>query len=304
MLKTATTLVLTFAVLVAGLVDQPVVPEAAAATRPRPVILVHGYNDKKVGCDGILLASYWRAAVAELTERQGLPAADVIPVAYYECDRNGVDITGYGPTADYPMEEVTEGRLRDGHTSDTSITRIAQDLAWFIFRKFTQRGRSVTAVGHSMGGLILREALRRVQAGDPAFPPRLVVRIVLTIATPHNGWSRDCSANTQCEQMTVGSTFLSDLQQNPAPQGRYGTAWWAMATSGELVTTGTPVPCDGIPTDSATAVAGTALVYTDPCYRHNAYLNDDEEKLDAEGSAALGGRHSIAMMGHVVVGAR
>ncbi|KAA1428868.1 esterase/lipase family protein [Nocardioides antri] len=275
---------------------------AAAAASRAPVMLVHGYNNRPGGCQGINLDTYWGNATTQLTSRAGVAPADVIPVSYYSCDRGGVDITGSGPGTNYPVTK-TSGiqKLRAGHSSDTPITRIAQDLAWFIHNQFTRKGRPVRAVGHSMGGLVIREALRRVQAGDPRFPGKIDVPVVLTISTPHKGWAdTSCKETTQCAEMTPGSRFLANLQKNRAPQGVRGTKWWAMATRGELISGLSTVPCDAIPTGSATAVAGVRVVYTDPCYRHSAYLHDDSQKRDAQGSTALGGRHSLAFMVYVL----
>jgi pimeloyl-ACP methyl ester carboxylesterase len=263
-----------------------------------PVILVHGYNNKAGSCQGIALATYWNNAKVELTTRAAIPASDVVPVAYYGCDTNGIDITGYGPGVSYPFT-MTSGTVkpRAGHTSQTSITRVAQDLAWFIHNEYTLKGRPVNIVGHSMGGLISREALRRVQAGDAAFPPAIDVRDVLTMSTPHNGWGTQCKQNTQCAQMSDGSAFLTELQTNPAPQGAQGTHWWAMGVvgiePGQAYLTAT---CDFIPTNSAVAVQGTHLLYSKPCYKHNGYLTDKTQTLDAQGSEILDGRRSLRMM--------
>lgn len=277
----------------------PAAPSEGVTRTPLPVILVHGYSDKKVGCNGINLGPLWDGAIEELTEYVGVPAADVVPVSFYPCDTGGVDMTGYGPGTSYPMV-TTDDRLRAGHSTDDSITLLARDLAWFIYNEFNVEGRPVRVVGHSLGGLVIREALRRVQARDPRFPRWLKVRTVLTISTPHAGWAKECTSNTQCAEMTPGSQFLKDLRTNPAPQGVRGTQWWAMATEGGMAGGNGAMPCDAIPVSSATAVAGTALVYRDPCYRHCQYLNDLDQRQDAGGSAALEGRHSLAMMGHLL----
>lgn len=269
----------------------------AALTSHPPVVLVHGHTTRGSLCEGINLASYWRGVGTELTVRRNIPAADVLPVSFYKCDTNGVDITGSGPGTRYPTTRTSGGaHPRAGYTNDASIVQIARDLAWFIHNEFTRAGRPVYAVGHSMGGLVIREALRRVQIRDPAFPPALDVRIALTIATPHTGWAKECHANTQCAEMTPGSRFLADLRTNPRPQGSNTTAWWAMGSEDD----GKTLLCDGIPTDSAMAIRGVHLIYVDPCYRHCQYLNDDAQERDAEGSLALRGRHSLAMLGHVL----
>lgn len=299
MRKTATTVALLLIVSVAIQISAPPRTTAGTSGSHPPVILVHGYNSKGALCEGIDLDGYWRATTVELTQRRGIPASAVIPVSFYQCDTGGVDITGYGRGTDFPFTRTSgTSRPRAGYTAQDSIVRIAHDLAWFVYNEFTRSGRTVYVIGHSMGGLVIREALRRVQAGDPAFPRVLDVRRVLTVSTPHAGWSKDCSGNTQCSEMTPGSRFLADLRTNRDPQGLNGTRWWAMATKGTLLWSG--LPCDGITPESATALDAVRLIYVNPCYRHNQYLNDDEQASDAEGSARLRGRHAVAMMGAVV----
>jgi len=280
----------------------PLKSSALTADGHTPVILVHGYNNRPGNCQGINLDTYWKKTKSELIQRAGIPSRDVVPVSYYRCDNHGIDITGYGPGKSYPFTKTSGSvKPRAGLTNNASITRVAQDLAWFIHNEYTRRGEPVNIVGHSMGGLISREALRRVQAGDPNFPPSIDVRKVLTLSTPHNGWGSQCKENTQCAEMSDGSQFLAELQTNAAPQGVRGTAWWAMGTAGVESGQGyLTSSCDFVPTNSATAVAGTHLVYTKPCYKHNAYLTDNSQKLDAVGSEAIGGRHSLAMMVYIM----
>ena len=263
-----------------------------------PVILVHGYSGSSSGCQGINLATYWNKVKIELADNAYLPASKIVPVSYYRCDTNGVDITGYGQGVSYPST-VTKGNVkaRAGYSNDDSITAVSRSYAWFVYNEYTQKGQPVNSIGHSMGGLIIREALRRVQAHDPTFPPALDIQKVLTVSTPHNGWGSQCKSNTQCTELSDGSQFLKDLQANPSPQGKNGTAWWAMGLAG--VGTGQKFAtsaCDFIPTASATAVGGTALVYDHPCYRHNGYLTDDSQKLDATGTPSIAGRHSLKVM--------
>jgi pimeloyl-ACP methyl ester carboxylesterase len=282
---------------------QALTTKAQTAVGPVPVILVHGYNANTT-CPGVDNAAYWRNTMVEMTlaTRGNIPAADVVPVSYYQCDLNGVDIAGYGPGVTRPVVRATgETKPQAGFGSNAPITRISKDFAWFVYNEYSLKGRQVNIIGHSMGGLIAREALRRVQAGDVGMPPTLDVKKVLTVATPHNGLNFLCGNNVQCSDMKEGSTFLTKLQTNAAPQGSNGTEWWAMATAGEGVGSGSfASKCDFVPTDSAIAVGGTDLVYTKPCYSHTVYLGDRSYKLDAEGSPELGGRHSLDMMVHLM----
>lgn len=272
---------------------------AAVPVVARPaVILVHGYSDALGDCPGRDVASFWERTRTEIATRLGMAEALVLPVSFYACDTHGVDITGSRRGTDFPLTPTTgTTRPRVAYTTDTSIVRLARDLAWFIHNQFTRRGETVDVLGHSMGGLVIREALRRVQAGARGFPRSAAVRRVLTISTPHLGREYACARNTQCEQMSPSSAFIDRLQRNAAPQGAGGTRWFAMGTRGVLVGN---VPCDGITDRSATAVAGVSLIYTKPCYRHKTYLYDDSDARDAEGARRLRGRHSLAMAAAVL----
>lgn len=267
-------------------------PVARVEAHP-PILLVHGYDDSVGDCPGRNVSRFWAKTAAALTRRLSMPASDVLAVSYYKCDTRGVDITGSKRGTDFPTTPTAgSGVPRVGYTTQTSIVRLARDLAWFIRNEFSQHGQTVDVLGHSMGGLIIREALRRVQAGARGFPRRILVRKVLAVSTPHLGRTVTCARNRQCRQMSPGSSFVNQLQRNPAPHGAGGTKWFAMATRGSLIG---GVPCDGILTDSATAVGGVDLIYTRPCYGHKGYLYDDSNRLNAAGSARIRGRHSLAM---------
>jgi hypothetical protein len=293
--KRTTLAVFMVAIAAITLIGATLVSRTSASQEHIPIILVHGYNNRIGNCQGVRVSSYWGSTKTELTKKIGIADADIIPVSYYNCDVLGVDITGSGPGTDYPLTSTASGAYpRAGHTNNASITRISQDLAWFTYNQFNKKGKPVYMVGHSMGGLIIREALRNVQAGNPAFPPSLDVPRALTISTPHSGWKQDCVSNTQCSEMTPGSQFLTNLQSNPGPQGYSGTKWWAMGSKGKTS------DCDFIPASSATAVQGEALIYTNPCYTHNQYLTDSIQTLNAQGSGPIGGRHSLAMLGYIL----
>jgi hypothetical protein len=113
------------------------------------------------------------------------------------------------------------------HPSDTgrSIKLIGADLAWEIYDHFSRFNIAVDAVGHSMGGLIIRAALTGVQKHDPAFPPYLFVEDAITIATPNrgappSGWCAVGPCSVQVHEMEPGSSFLTWLDDTP-------TAGWA-----------------------------------------------------------------------------
>ncbi|HEY2166541.1 MAG TPA: hypothetical protein VGH01_05220 [Jatrophihabitantaceae bacterium] len=223
----------------------------AAAPGPStvPVLDLHGAI-LSPGCVGTDVT----APVAGLTtvlRRHGW-TGPVRGVAYYCADsgRGAVDIRGTArPTA------------------DTNITDIAQLLAWYVYRSYSSHGVAVDLVGHSMGGLIIRDAL--AGAGKRGFPPYLRVRDVVTISAPYAGIPSRSICPLQCQQMAYGSAYLAGTSHSASPpQGRGGTMWTEIGGS----------PCDSIPAASTLALRGSLRVdlgdRTPVCYTHLGYLND------------------------------
>ena len=57
----------------------------------------------------------------------------------------------------------------------------------YVDSDYTNKGKPVDIVGHSMGGLIARVALLGSAQGWEGFPPKLNVDNVVTLSTPHQG---------------------------------------------------------------------------------------------------------------------
>ena len=119
------------------------------------------------------------------------------------------------------------------HTTGTDIRHLGYHLAWQIYDEFTSKGHTVEIMAHSMGGLIVRYALQKVQSGHPDFPPSLKVDEVMTFGTPHGGVAvanLGCFLGIGCpkqvDQMKPGSSFLDGLWDN-APRGsQIGSPTW------------------------------------------------------------------------------
>lgn len=254
------------------------VPAATASARAAdatPVILVRGYAGWK-NCPGTdVTRAYWGDALLKFYEVGW--QAQVLPLSFYKCDSDGVDMTGYGPTIPAgATPTVTSGSPRVAYTSDTPMRRIAHDLAWFVYDQFSVKGTPVDLVGFSMGGLLIRYAIYRVAARDPGFPPLLNVPRAVTIATPHAGLpdASVCGPTRQCRAMVRGSAFMTDLMKHALdPQGRGGTSW---------TLTGSGSKCDLVSTSSALAMPAAVRVhYVKPCYAHGDYLWDYSDATDA-----------------------
>jgi hypothetical protein len=243
-----------------------------------PVVLVHGYN--ATSCPGTdVTRGIWGGAYLELTH--GGWQGPLLPVSYYACDRDGVDITGYGPTVPTgAAPAITAGTPRVHYDQNAGIDQLAHDLGWFVYQSYSRDGTPVDLVGVSMGGLIIRDLLYRVAHKDPRFPPSLAVTHAVTFSTPYLGYggtgaSSICPVETvECQQFAVGSPLITELNSDPQPpQGDGGTAWSVAGSS---------AGCDFLPATSSVGLAGAERVdYLTPCYTHTGYLWDNNPTADA-----------------------
>ena len=151
------------------------------------------------------------------------------------------------------------------HTADTDIRHLAYHLAWMIYDRYGQYGTPVNIVAHSMGGLIVRYAIARVQAHDPAFPPltqwvwvslyeqqqvnTFMVLNVVDFATPHDGGGQSLPRRVEfvqlkyeCRQWTpdnsvglgAGTKFIKWLNSHAQnPQAASGTDWSLVGSYGD-----------------------------------------------------------------------
>jgi len=192
--------------------------------RSEPVYFVPGHTSA-IGhnCSG----EYWRDAMAAL--RGWGWTGDFHTIGFYANDVNCSDQVGR-------------------HDRGTGIEVLGREVAWDIYNGYSMYGVSVDAIGHSMGGLILRAAIHGTQARWAGYPPFLLVEDAVTLGTPHLGtpWALNvafCGTVVQCVQMREGSDFLNSLGQNP--QSRQGTDWTAIGSEDDLV----------VQIDSATGIA-------------------------------------------------
>jgi hypothetical protein len=272
-----------------------------------PVVFVHGFLLNL--CPQTDTASVFASAVTTLRARGYTGPTEA--VAYYACDHGGPSIQKSGdPNAYFPSGAYSDG----GNTDNTDIRHISYQLAWYLYDTYSSKGKTVELVAHSMGGLITRWMLYQVQAGNPLFPPYLYVQDSITISTPHNGiqdgtnnltW---CAGTLQCTQMTVGSTFLTELRSyGMNPQGTGGTQWTAMGSRS----------CDIMTAEQSTDMGDAhKVVYTGSsapgCYNHTSYLTDTSTATDqpvqfwnpgdTAPTTATTGAHSLAWVANALMG--
>lgn len=154
-------------------------------------------------------------------------------------------------------------------TDSSNLNEIAKALAWDIRNRYTSRGQPVRVVAHSMGGLVIRRALTASHHGEAGWP-KINVRDVITVATPHRGSNaaQSCSAfNRQCQQILPNSGFINFLvNYGWHPQGTQGTRWSLYAAANDPV----------VARVSAWGMGGPApykLAYNND-YDHSSMLSD------------------------------
>lgn len=123
-------------------------------------------------------------------------------------------------------------------TRNDSIVKISKALAKHIYTEYTAKGKSVSIVAHSMGGLVVRRAIMGPNDSTVGYKgKKLNVRDVVTLSSPHNGSYWDCVENpicsTQRNQMNPGSAFqrwMWKMHKQGRDQGRYGTQYTAVGS--------------------------------------------------------------------------
>ena len=257
----------------------PAVAGAYTSDTHKPIIFVHGYVPFQSCPDNDTQAT-WGTMITQL-QALGWDQA-MVKEAYYACDTNFTDsLDSHGSHSTY-FGTTGHVTAADGHTSHNTgadIRHLAYHLAWQIYDEYSSKGTTVQIVAHSMGSLITRWMLYRIQNADPNFPPYLYVQDVVTFGGPYggSGLATFCS-DTECTQMKANSSFLKELQTNaPNPQATGGTDWTIIGSN-----------CDTVVSASSATTMGNVhtVIYSSPCYGHSDYMNDTSTASDASVSHA------------------
>ncbi len=253
-------------------------PASAATPVNAELLLVHGFNDT---CHDAFIRTQDTGGISPgATPNTTLDfftnggwhhdgthplAGSIELVGYYGnetgCDRNingTEDFSGgacnqYLNVANAPSPYAANAK---GTASDP-IRHLGCLLAWFINYRNTANGVSAVILAHSMGGLIVRDAIGESGRGVPGFPAsKLNVTQVVTVGTPHGGlrgfylqqaqgefgtnpvprevWDMDAGAGSGFMPMLFGAPFQR-------PQGINGTIWYLIAGSSPGAVAGTLV---------------------------------------------------------------
>ncbi|HWH43859.1 MAG TPA: hypothetical protein VNT32_03950 [Thermoleophilaceae bacterium] len=240
--------------------------------RTKPIVFVHGLD--AIGTAGVDCASTWNNMANTLTGwgHSGTKAT----VMYYHGDTNcsyALDHHGSHSTH-YPR---TDAHQNGSHDMDGDIRHLGYHLAWMIYDHWSASNVTVDAVGHSMGGLILRYAIDRVEAKDPSFPSSLLVEDVVTLGTPHtgSGYAALCPWAYQCNQMNTGSSFMTWMAANAQnPQGTGGTDWTLQGSYDDGVVSQNSAT--GMTASHKVKYLGTMNI------GHSDFMNDTSDVRDAD----------------------
>ncbi len=248
------------------------------ASHSYPVIFVHGFNSNaSIDCK----ASYWGTAISFLHNTAGWQGS-LVTVGYYKGDH---DCDAY--LGNYAAFCASENAGNQGTTNE-DLRHVSCELAWYIWENYTQYGINVQLVGHSMGGLLIRQALYDTPI-DIYLPPYLLAQDAVTMSTPHGGIPIVgaaffiCGNCLQAEQMRTNNPFwetLNSYGQNPQGAG-WGTDWTMFGSSCESWYN---VFDPGVDWHSALDMTGghKTEYLNPPCYDHGGYLKDTSTSFNAD----------------------
>jgi PGAP1-like protein len=271
----------------------------AASSSSASVVLVHGINGGDGWSGSAINGSmsgdcmgYWRDVKSFLSSNWG---GDVRAVQYYKnegyCNSNDNEQNNpddlHNPAY---ASNCTDYHAGNEGSNNESLYHISCLFAWYLYDNFGQQNQDVVLVGHSMGGLIIRETMYQVQnsanqgSGDP-FPSTIGhVLDAVTLDTPHGGIHIGgslfgCGGCTQLGEISEFSSLMIELRQNAQnPQTPGGTVWTLIGST-----------CDPfVPVDRAIDMQGAnhVIIYNDTfnhngCYDHSAGLHDANPAGDA-----------------------
>lgn len=225
----------------------------ATACQPRPVakdkvvIFVHGWS--ALG-NGNNCANNFGSLESSL-RADGFTGA-FVTVGYYDSDSNC---------------DVNLRSWNSSISNSTSWEDLSKTFSQYVYTTYTSKGITVDLVGHSMGGLIIRGAVKGSAHGESGFSAPLKVEDAVTLAAPHDGaawYSYGCLWG-QCAGLKPGSDEIEWVQQDGNPQGTGGTEWTVLGSTDD----------DTVPSDSAMHMDlpdARKVVYSD--IEHGDYMSN------------------------------
>ncbi len=252
------------------------------------IVFVHGFYGTglvpvaKGSSAGDDLSTYWGPAKQVISD-QGWQG-DFRIIKYYSGDINHSNgASSYSADLHDPMYANNCTNFSAGHegTNDESIDHLSCLFAQYLYQNFGQTDSRVALIGHSMGGIIIRNTLYMMQeyAGQDPFPPSVgEVTDAITLNTPHTGIVSEaslyCGGCQQLKDLDVTSPIMSTLSQygrNPQAS-TIPTDWTVVGSESDILIN------NAASTGAANAIdmnARHAIIYSSPPgYDHLGALND------------------------------
>jgi len=223
-------------------------PQARAGSSSAPVLLIHGWNPNSAqDCDS---GSEW-GTVETYFRNHGVSNAH--SEGFYTGDTNCWDHLN-----------LYDGRCSDWYDSGANNGTVNEDirhrsclLAWRIWDYWSQYDTTIEVVAHSMGGILIRQAMNDTPWVG-AFPPYLRISDVVTAGSPHQGlldgtawaaqqaqWVNPFYCPPLCfeiSQLEKSNPLMSNLNSTSFrngfarnPQGRGGADWTTMSSNNDEV---------------------------------------------------------------------
>ena len=104
---------------------------------------------------------------------------------------------------------VTDDNGSTDVTINTPIHSLGKALAWYIYNNYSQNGGApIKLVGHSMGGIVIFDALQETALHHTGYPPYLNVSRVVTMESPVGAMRPQMKTfcqGLQCEEFKSGA---------------------------------------------------------------------------------------------------
>jgi hypothetical protein len=285
---------------------RPPQARAVPANSPSNVLLLHGFSpDGAVNCNQ---NPTW-GTVKTYFQSHGI--ANVKTLKFYNNDTN-CDLTVTDDNRCSNWYPGNEGTVNE------DIRHTTCNLAWYIYSWYTMYGTNVGVVAHSMGGILIRQAMNDTPY-IIQFPPYLTIYDVATAGSPHQGVLSGAALVgaigafigvgsciypcLEANQMERANALMSNMNSTSFrggfarnPQGNGGTDWTTMASNfDELLLHACTSSNDmmGAPGGQLDVWNTTAcglmpgakhfVVYpgTSPTYDHGGYLTDTNTNWNA-----------------------
>ncbi len=205
------------------------------------VLLIHGVDGSGSGANGsgangdCRANNNWGDSLSLLQGQQWV--GNLITIGYYSGDHDCDAYLYNSPDGQYYCKGYYDSVTGNNNEDDRHLACM---LAWYIWENYTVNTWTVNVVAHSLGGVLLKEALYKTgvattgltQNHDSHFPAYLNIDHVVTIASPLGGVPKGgasfmCKCTEVSEIEWGGGAIYGDLTSTDGrnASGLNGTNW-------------------------------------------------------------------------------